>query len=79
MEIETKNNEKTKEEWGFHGTTEDSIQKISQGGFLHPATLKQIQNQNKKKKKGGKDKPVELLDDGYFGHGIYFTKFSDYA
>jgi hypothetical protein len=26
-----------------------------------------------------KEKPVELLDDGYFGYGIYFTKYSDYA
>lgn len=34
---------------------------------------------NKKKGKNSKTKPIELLDDGYFGNGIYFTKYSDYA
>jgi len=39
----------------------------------------------KKLKSGGKnkknkmEKPPELLDDGYFGKGIYFTTYSDYA
>jgi len=36
-------------------------------------------NANKQKKGPKKEKPPELLDDGYYGRGIYFTKFSDYA
>eukprot|EP01127_Copromyxa_protea_P017813 TRINITY_DN5489_c0_g1_i1.p1 TRINITY_DN5489_c0_g1~~TRINITY_DN5489_c0_g1_i1.p1 ORF type:complete len:437 (+),score=115.35 TRINITY_DN5489_c0_g1_i1:164-1312(+) len=55
-------------EWGFHGTTAASIKAISQEGFKHPDELK-------KKKKG----KVALLDDGYFGNGIYFSMYSDYA
>ena len=59
----------------------DSIQKICATNFLHPDDLKK--KAPAKGKKGGKhkmkDKPVELLDDGYFGKGIYFTVFSDYA
>lgn len=80
--------EETKEEWGFHGSTKDSILKIALGGFLHPDDLKKLKqavNVNtskakpKKKKNIMKEKPVELLDDGYYGKGIYFTTYSDYA
>jgi len=72
------------EVWGFHGTSGDSIQKISASNFLHPDALKQLNAQAQKGKKKAakhnmKAKPVELLDDGYFGKGIYFTLFSDYA
>eukprot|EP01117_Protostelium_nocturnum_P012116 TRINITY_DN4441_c0_g2_i1.p1 TRINITY_DN4441_c0_g2~~TRINITY_DN4441_c0_g2_i1.p1 ORF type:complete len:465 (+),score=181.39 TRINITY_DN4441_c0_g2_i1:163-1557(+) len=85
MELNHKNGKDSVEEWGFHGTTQDSILKISQGGFLHPQSLKQmklaapVKKAPKKGKYAAKAKPVELLDDGYFGYGIYFTKFSDYA
>ena len=49
------------EEYGFHGTSEWSIQQICKEGFKHPDELEKMS----KKKKG---KPaVELLDDGYFG------------
>eukprot|EP01118_Nematostelium_gracile_P014107 TRINITY_DN5443_c0_g1_i2.p1 TRINITY_DN5443_c0_g1~~TRINITY_DN5443_c0_g1_i2.p1 ORF type:complete len:289 (+),score=102.83 TRINITY_DN5443_c0_g1_i2:389-1255(+) len=73
------------EAWGFHGTSSESIQKICASNFLHPDAIKQMNaaNQKGKKKKAAnkwmKEKPVELLDDGYFGKGIYFTTFSDYA
>jgi len=53
-------------QWGFHGTTASSIQSIAKEGFKHPDDLA--------KKKG-----VSLLDDGYFGRGIYFSLYSDYA
>jgi len=53
-------------QWGFHGTTAQSILAISKEGFKHPDDLA--------KKKG-----VSLLDDGYFGRGIYFSLYSDYA
>jgi hypothetical protein len=59
---------------GFHGSTRDSILKIASSGFLHPDELKKLKEQNTgsskgkgKKKKAMKVKPVELLDDGYFG------------
>jgi hypothetical protein len=55
--------------WGFHGSTPESIRSISKEGFKMPDELK---------KKKGKSK-VELLDDGYFGNGIYFSVYSDYA
>jgi hypothetical protein len=55
--------------WGFHGTTPESIRAIAKEGFKLPDELK---------KKKGKNK-VELLDDGYFGNGIYFSVYSDYA
>jgi len=55
--------------WGFHGTTPECIKSIAKGGFKLPDELK---------KKKGKNK-VDLLDDGYFGNGIYFSVFSDYA
>jgi len=53
-------------QWGFHGSTAQSILAISKEGFKHPDDLA--------KKKG-----VSLLDDGYFGRGIYFSLYSDYA
>lgn len=85
-------------EWGFHGSTRDSIKVISQTGFLHPDNL----NKNKgiswcfpsfsrfnnrasigkpAAKKGGKKaaSKVTVLDDGFFGKGIYFSFYSDYA
>jgi len=69
------------EAWGFHGTSSDSIQKICASNFLHPNNLKPAAQKGKKNaaKHNMKEKPVELLDDGYFGKGIYFTTFSDYA
>jgi hypothetical protein len=84
MEINSKHKEEMKEEWGFHGTSRESINKIAQTGFLHPDELKALQAKNNNKKKGKvtkpkHEKPVELLDDGYYGKGIYFTTFSDYA
>ena len=76
-----------KEDWGFHGTSRDSITKIANTNFLHPDDLKKLNmaaakddgKKGKGKKKPVKAKPIELLDDGYFGKGIYFTKFADYA
>jgi len=74
---------KNQELWGFHGTSGDSIQKISASNFLHPDALKQLAAQKGKKKPVAKhkmkEKPPEILDDGYYGKGIYFTMFSDYA
>ncbi len=82
-EITQKHNEPVKEDWGFHGTSRDSIHNIAQTGFLHPDELKEKSAKAKKTKgksyKPKHEKPVELLDDGYFGRGIYFTTFSDYA
>jgi len=54
-------------QWGFHGSTQNSILSIAQEGFRHPDDLKT------------KKKAVSLLDDGYFGRGIYFSLYSDYA
>jgi len=82
QELKHDNNE-LEEAWGFHGTSAESIQKISASNFLRPDELKQLNAQaqkgKKKPKHNMKEKPVELLDDGYFGKGIYFTLFSDYA
>jgi hypothetical protein len=74
------------EEWGFHGSTESSITSIAQTGFKHPDDLAK---ENEKSGKGGKKTAakakatpkiqIELLDEGYFGKGIYFSMFSDYA
>lgn len=55
--------DRAKETWAFHGSSPDSIKKISQTGFLHPDELKQ--EVKKKSGKSKKEKPVELLDDGY--------------
>jgi len=62
----------TTEEWVFHGTTRDSIGKIAMGNFLHPDDIKKLPKAKKQKK-------VKLLDEGYFGKGIYFSVYSDYA
>jgi PBZ domain len=79
------------EHWGFHGTSRDSIRKICETNFLTPDGVaelikQQTKSQPKKaaakkaaKKKTKMAKPVEVLDEGYYGRGIYFTKFSDYA
>lgn len=77
------------EEWGFHGTSESSITAIAKTGFKHPDDLAK---ENEKSNPGGKGPAkkaaakktapkiqIELLDDGYFGKGIYFSMFSDYA
>jgi len=50
--------------WGFHGSTASSILAISKEGFKHPDDLA---------------KKVNKLDDGFFGRGIYFSLYSDYA
>jgi len=75
-----------KEDWGFHGTSRESILKIANSNFLLPDDLKKLNlaaakddKKGKGKKKPVKQKPIELLDDGYFGKGIYFTKYADYA
>lgn len=65
------------EEWGFHGTSEASIQGISATGFKMPDELKKSQ-QGKGKAVAKKEK-VTFLDDGYFGSGLYFSLYSDYA
>ncbi|KAH3756864.1 guanylate-binding protein [Pelomyxa schiedti] len=71
------------EEWGFHGTSEKAIDGISKLGFLHPDKIAQINNSKApkgKKKKGAKAPPaISVLDDGFFGKGIYFSVYSDYA
>ena len=46
------------------------------------AALKQQKTTKGKKKKNHTSfvpKPPDVLDDGYFGRGIYFTMYSDYA
>lgn len=58
-----KGNKKLTEEWGFHGTSEESVESIAEKGFIHPDKLDD----------------VHKLDDGYFGKGIYFSMYSDYA
>eukprot|EP00029_Vermamoeba_vermiformis_P002703 TRINITY_DN13076_c0_g1_i1.p1 TRINITY_DN13076_c0_g1~~TRINITY_DN13076_c0_g1_i1.p1 ORF type:complete len:476 (+),score=168.73 TRINITY_DN13076_c0_g1_i1:69-1496(+) len=78
----TKNKEHSQEIWGFHGTSEHSVQCIIKDGFKHPDDLKKAEDsktKNKKKAKAKKGVSVELLDDGYFGKGIYFALYSDYA
>jgi aprataxin and PNK-like factor len=64
------------EEWGFHGTSEASIQGISATGFKMPDELKKMQSGKGKGKANGK---VTFLDDGFFGAGLYFSLYSDYA
>lgn len=54
---------KITEEWGFHGTSEEYIDSIAEQGFKHPDELDH----------------VDKLDDGFFGKGIYFSMYSDYA
>jgi hypothetical protein len=78
----TKTREHSQEIWGFHGTSEHSVQCIIKDGFKHPDDLKKTEDKSKSKKKAAKAKKgvaVELLDDGYFGKGIYFALYSDYA
>jgi hypothetical protein len=77
----TKTKEHSQEIWGFHGTSEHSVQCIIKDGFKHPDDLKPVEDKTKKKKaaKAKKGVAVELLDDGYFGKGIYFALYSDYA
>jgi len=79
----SRDNAEVAEIYGFHGTSADSIQKIACSNFLHPDELKALQAAAQKGKKKAvkqkKEKPVELLDYGYYGKGIYFTLFSDYA
>jgi len=58
------NPEYGEEKWGFHGTSVASISSIAQGGFKAPEELK-------------KDKKVKILDEGYFGKGMYFSIYSD--
>lgn len=92
MEIASKFGKDTTEEiHGFHGTSKDSIHAIAKTGFLHPDDLAKLNAAAKpaksKKGLGGKAKkaahaaakPIEILDAGYYGRGIYFTLFSDYA
>lgn len=71
------------EEWGFHGTSEASIQGISATGFKMPADLKKAQTVKKGGAKKAASTPpggkVTFLDDGFFGAGLYFSLFSDYA
>lgn len=70
------------EEWGFHGTSEASIQGISATGFKMPADLKKLQAAKKggaAAKKVAKEEKVTFLDDGFFGAGLYFSLYSDYA
>lgn len=71
------------EEWGFHGTSEASIQGIAATGFKMPDELKKLQKGLKAPKKSaaaasGSTK-VTFLDDGFFGAGLYFSLYSDYA
>jgi len=65
------------EEWGFHGTSETSIQGIAATGFKMPDELKKMQQA--KGKATAKKEKVTFLDDGYFGSGLYFSLYSDYA
>lgn len=75
------------EAWGFHGTSEDAIAKIAQTGFLHPDKIAKINaaaaaaagKKSKGKKKAVKKPVIPVLDNGYFGAGIYFSCYSDYA
>jgi len=54
------------EEWVFHGTSKDSINAIAKTGFLHPDKFKSAST-------------IKVLDTGFFGKGIYFSYYSDYA
>eukprot|EP01116_Phalansterium_solitarium_P023608 TRINITY_DN836_c0_g2_i2.p1 TRINITY_DN836_c0_g2~~TRINITY_DN836_c0_g2_i2.p1 ORF type:complete len:440 (-),score=152.75 TRINITY_DN836_c0_g2_i2:1070-2389(-) len=79
------------ETWGFHGTSADSILKIANSNFMLPDEIAALSSKNAGGKggKGGKSAAaakaaakkfgIEVLDDGYFGKGVYFTAFSDYA
>lgn len=83
----TMNNKPLNEAWGFHGTSEEAIMKIAKTGFLHPDQIAKINaaaaagsdKKSKGKKKAAKKPAITVLDDGYFGAGIYFSCFSDYA
>jgi hypothetical protein len=45
---------------------------------LHPDDIAKL-NKGKGKGKAKAKKKIEVLDDGYFGSGIYFSFYSDYA
>jgi len=82
-ELEHKRSAKFNDDWGFHGTTRESIIEISKTGFLHPDNLNK-KNTNTNNSTTDKTKPkssieIEVLDDGYYGRGIYFSIYSDYA
>ena len=60
------------EQWGFHGTSVDAVQSIAKIGFLAPSGIKAVNRKRRCKK-------IQVLDSGYFGSGVYFSDFSDYA
>jgi len=75
----------------FHGTSQASMEGIAKTGFLPPSQLPSLNVTEKtkstiKKKKGKKathfkaeELSITVLDDGFFGKGIYFSTYSDYA
>ncbi len=73
------------EDFGFHGTSRAAIEGIAKTNFLHPNEFQTKGKNDASKKKATKKKgiiakpEIEALDDGYFGKGIYFTRYSDYA
>jgi aprataxin and PNK-like factor len=69
-------------EWAFHGTSVKSVDGIAATGFLHPSAIKAAAPKPKgkaKPKKSTAPAGITLLDEGYYGNGIYFSTFSDYA
>lgn len=61
------------EQWGFHGTSTAAVAAIVRTGFLAPG---EIQAANRRRSKKSR---IRVLDSGYFGSGIYFSDYSDYA
>jgi len=56
-----KNGNPTTEEWGFHGTSKESISKIAETGFLHPDEFKKMKNNANKQKKGPKKRKTSRI------------------
>lgn len=61
------------EQWGFHGTSAAAVAAIVRTGFLAPGEIKAANRARSKKSR------IRVLDSGYFGSGIYFSDYSDYA
>uniref|UniRef100_A0A7S3DCY7 PARP catalytic domain-containing protein n=1 Tax=Palpitomonas bilix TaxID=652834 RepID=A0A7S3DCY7_9EUKA len=57
----------------YHGTNNLAIRNIAKMNFLHPDVVKKLSKKEKQ------NLGIKVLDNGYFGKGIYFGFSSDYA
>lgn len=61
------------EQWGFHGTGAAAVAAIVRTGFLAPGEIRAANRGRARRSK------IRVLDSGFFGSGIYFSDYSDYA